>query len=374
MTDQQKAEILTRDLFSHISSATELETRLSMMDRLPRGYKIWTQIGYLSTDIDQMISQSRYEIHNYRMLNDGATVLQITKSIGRKNKTRLDGYVAILPSKVRNIHRILSIADSLFWTKVGSRYVERTYPGFVRIFYRQRELREALLQFEQFLASRFEIAATDMTLKERRAVTRKVTKRDDEFDSERRWTVSPIKNAFDDAEQRRQWFKSIRLDLRPVGKPSVAAAIRVTKHGLVSQDHLYELTLKSLFPLLEKIAFTKTELFSRRGLLERDYRPAKPLSIEYSADVFHENQNVRKLVGILKEYPNSSKAVYHGNPYLHISLADFADGSSFEIWVLSPRKIIFIPQAKASVPSFEKLVSYVFEQFKEGEVKEYSHA
>jgi hypothetical protein len=373
MTEHQRFRTKARDLFTLVSSATELETRLSMMERLPRGYKMWTQIVFLSEGLDQLISKRAYRIHNHRLLSDGGAILQIVKSIGRMEKTRLDGLLAIVPASMTGIHRVVCISDSSFWHKVGSKFVESSYPFLVRIFFRQAELRNVLLHFEQSLASRFEMAATDITLKEKRLLLKRGPKRDDEFDSERLWTDSSIQRAFDNAEERRQWFKSIRLDVRLTGRTSVVAMVRVTKHGLIAQDHLYDLSLQHLFPNLDKIAFTKTELFAKRGLREREYSPANPVSIDYPMDVFHEKANVRKLAAVLRAYPNSSKALYHGNPYLHVSLADFVDGSSFEIWVLSPRRIIFVPQARTSVPSFEKLVSYLFEQFKEGEAKEYSH-
>ncbi len=373
MTDQRKFKATARELFDQVSSAAELETRLSMMDRLPRGYKVWTQIVYLSDGFDQLISRRRLRIHDHRVLSDGGVVLHIAESVGKKNKIHLDGHIAFIPSQKKGIYRVLCLADSSFWNKAASKFVEQSYPYLVRIFFRQVELRRALLDFEQSSSPRFEIAVTDMTLKEKRIHLKRASKRNDEFDSERKWTESSIKKAFDEAEERKQWFKSIRLDLRRNGRSALVASVRVTKHGLIAQDHLYDLTMKYLFPELDIIAYSKTELFAKRGLRERNYEPAKPVAINYPIDVFHEKNNVRKLASVLKAYPHSSKAVYHGNPYLHMSLADFVDGSSFEIWVLSPRRIILIPQARASIPSFEKLVSFIFEQFKEGEAQEYVH-
>jgi len=373
MDEQQKFKSWVRDLFEQVSTSAELETRLSMMAAAPRGYKIWTQIAYMSDKLDLLMSKRHYRIHQKRTLKDGGVIVHLVQTVGRKRKTRLDGHLAFLPSSHRNIYRVVGLNNPAFWHKVGSRFIERCYPYLVRIFFKQEELRRVLVAFEESLASRFEMSVTDSTLKEKRQLVQKSTRRIDEFDSERRWALSSISKAFESAADRRQWFKSIRLNLRNIGGKDVAATVRVTKHGLVAQDHLYDLSMRNLFPNLEGIAFSKTELFANRGLKERDYLPAKPVAIDYPVDVFDERSNVRRLAAALKAYPNSSKAIYHGNPYLHMSLADFIDGSSFEIWVLSPRRIILVPQARASVASHERLVSYVFEKFKEGEAREYSN-
>jgi hypothetical protein len=362
-----------KDLFENVLSIQELETRLSLIDRLPRGMRIWVQIAYLSVKLNEVFDGRRSNNYEVRLLSDGGAILHKVKTIGRKYVIKLDNFIVFIPTSYKNIYRIVCISDSEFWHKGGTRFIERRYPNLVKIYYKQKELRHILLQYEKALEERFEISVTDITSKEKRVISRKKHKRTDEYDSERRWTDSSIKRAFDDADIRSQWFKSVQLNLRRVGRQNTVAILRISKHGLVAFDHLYDIHLKYLFPSFEKVAYTKTELFSRRGLREREYIPARPVSICYSMDIFHEIKNVRKLAKVIKSYPNSSKSIYHGNPYLHISIADFLDGSSFEIWVLSPRRILIIPQSKASVPSFEKLISYLLENFIEGEVEEYTN-
>lgn len=373
MNQQTEYRLQMKDLFSNISSASELETRLTMMKRLPRGLKIWSQIVFLAGEMTHLISKNDRIIQNHRELKDGCTVLHIDESIGRIRKIEVDGFIAIVPSKYKGIFRLLCVSDSLFWNRLGIKFIQRSYPLLVPIFFRQPELRQVLLTFEKSISQRFNLAVTELAMKEKRMSERKKSNGKNVFDSERRWTDSSIQKIFDEAEERRQWFKSIRLELFPKNGIQTVATIRVTKYGLVAQDHLYDLSANYLFENLEQIGYSRTELFARRGIKERDYSPAKPVSINYPVDIFHEKLNVRKLTTVLKAYPNSSKAVYHGNPYLHMSLADFIDGSSFEIWVLSPRRIIIVPQAKASVPSFEKLVSHIFDHFKEGQAAEYSN-
>jgi len=374
MNIEQNITSSNRELLDSIGSVQELETRLSMTDRLPLRHKVWTQIVYIDGGLDNFLSKKRPSISSSRQLSGGGAILNLDGFIGRKRKVKYSGQLAFLPSSVSGIYRIIVISDSAFWNKIASKFIEHGYPYLVRIFYRQAELKQTLFDFEQSISSKLKIAVTEMTLKEKRIIIGGSEKKNKEFDSERKWTDSSLRKVFSEADERRQWFRSLRLDIMQIGKDATVATIRVSKHGLIAQDHLYDLCNKNLFPALDKIAYAKTVLFSGRGLRERQYIPANPIAVDYTLDVFNDKKNVRKLASVIKSYPNSSKAIYHGNPYLHVSLADFIDGSSFEIWVLSPRRIILIPQVKATVPSFEKLVTHIFEKFKEGEVREYANA
>ena len=46
----------------------------------------------------------------------------------------------------------------------------------------------------------------------------------------------------------------------------------------------------------------------------------------------------------------TSVSVLHGNPYVHLSILDYHDGSAFDLWVLDRQRLIIVPQLKASIP------------------------
>jgi hypothetical protein len=58
-------------------------------------------------------------------------------------------------------------------------------------------------------------------------------------------------------------------------------------------------------------------------------------------------------------------------PYLHASIADFIDGSSWEIWVINPRKLFIVPGPKCSVAALSRFIGYLFSHGYEGEIREY---
>jgi hypothetical protein len=56
---------------------------------------------------------------------------------------------------------------------------------------------------------------------------------------------------------------------------------------------------------------------------------------------------------------------------VNVSLVDYLDGSSFDVWVLSNKEITLVPQLRASEASIARLMNHIFEKFGEGIIKEY---
>ena len=78
----------------------------------------------------------------------------------------------------------------------------------------------------------------------------------------------------------------------------------------------------------------------------------------------------QKLIDSINETTNVSCSVYHGNPYLYMSVVDFQDGSSFDIIVHSEDQIKVVPQMRGNPASISRIVNSIFQNFGEGRVKE----
>lgn len=116
----------------------------------------------------------------------------------------------------------------------------------------------------------------------------------------------------------------------------------------------------------------RLQKFQKKGIRERNYQPSIPLEILFDYNKFDDIEEIRRFGSVLTKYPNSSIAIYHSNPYYHANLADFDDGSSFDIWILSSKRVIIKPQLKASPQAFERLISFISSEYGEGEICDYS--
>jgi len=50
---------------------------------------------------------------------------------------------------------------------------------------------------------------------------------------------------------------------------------------------------------------------------------------------------------------------------------DYADGSSYDLWVTSPGAILVVPK-KSTTDSIERVCNYICDEFQEGDVQEIS--
>lgn len=329
-------------------------------------------------DLVSLLSERARYIDGLTVLNPEVGAFGLQREYGRKEVRSVRGVFTILPSSVANIHRLVSVCRGDFWNIAVKRYVLHSYPRIVPVFFRQTELRKALEGFESGLGSEYRLMVGEVSMKERRAGL------DSDrgpvvYDTDRKWTYRTIRDVFDEALERRQWHTSIAFHVQRLVKErdryARVAFCRVYKYGDVHFDRLYREVTDILLPVLEKAAKERMELFSNRGIRERrerGFEPAMPLEITYTLDVFDQTENLRRFADVIRKYPHATKAVFHSNPYFHASVADFLDGSSFEVWVLSPRRILVVPQAKASAPALERLISHISIEFREGDLGEYS--
>jgi len=251
-------------------------------------------------------------------------------------------------------------------------FLKKIYPFAMPVFFRQQEIENALLNLEDQMGDKYQVQIADVTSKEERLgsdVKRKY------LDTDRRWTNLPVRDAFNQAREREQWFTSVRFQINLKKKDgnslSQIAVGRLYKYGEVNFDSLYGEISRSLIEVLENAAAERLSLLQGRGIKERNYEPGKPIEIAYEFEAFPDVQAIRKFGQVIQAYPNSTKAVFHANPYYHASVADFLDGSSFDVWVLSQRRVVIIPQAQSSAQAFERLISHIFSKFGEGTVNEF---
>ena len=126
----------------------------------------------------------------------------------------------------------------------------------------------------------------------------------------------------------------------------------------------------SALPYMAGLASGKTEFYSGRSRMENGGR-IRALSIILDGDMFwgaHENY---RFVRIVRSMPRTMGSTYCANPYVHMSLVDCTDGSSFDVWVATVDRITIIPQIKATHAAVARLVNHIFERFGEGRVEEH---
>lgn len=361
---------------AYAESPQSINTLLGMVEpHLPRFGRFRLYLLYHQGDIfDSVVGQlRRWAFLRPEMVNPKTHSISAQYVAPKPESHPERGVFALLPSSQPDIHRLAAVSLSDFWYRAVRRFVSRAYPLAMPVFFKQSEMYEALKTFEAGFQSGFRIRIIESTFKGIREPNRPQESR--RFDTDRVWRDQTIDEAFDECREQNKWFKSItyRIMIRkgdsdrykPVGTG------RIYKNGHISYDGYHLQVTNILLPLLERRASDRLRLLRNRGRMDRNYEPGAPIEISYGSDVFGDVSEVQRFGRVIDGYPNATKAVYHANPYYHASIADFLEGSSFEIWILSSRQILLIPQAQSTEQAYERLISHIFTEFREGTIGEY---
>lgn len=97
----------------------------------------------------------------------------------------------------------------------------------------------------------------------------------------------------------------------------------------------------------------------------------EPTVIRFAEKIFRDEGANARHVDAIAEMPDSSISKYSVDSHIHLSLVDYTDGSSYDIWVLASDRLTIIPQIRASGASLRRLVNHVFERICEGRVEQH---
>ncbi|MHA1280264.1 MAG: hypothetical protein ACTSQ8_24045 [Candidatus Helarchaeota archaeon] len=358
------------NIISSSNSFSEFDTRIKLLPNLPSFLYFRNYVLYTSEKIEKLIHRLTSEsdfIHDH----SGTSEMKSLR-ISSPHENTLT-YVIFLPTEQStNILRLFTIANYDLSEKIKHSFKEMLYPSGIFTFFRQEEIYKAIKKFEIEIIHNYSLIVTDAVLKGK--------DKDPYYDSyihtERSWKKQTIDEAFDEAKERHEWFSSIKFSINKKifggtsGKK--IADCRVFKNGEIYYSGFNSFIEESLINELVSFVYQRMNKFQHRGIRERNYDPGLPLEILYDFDRFNELEEVRRFGATLSSYPDSSIAVFHSNPYYHANIADFLDGSSFDIWILSSKRILIKPQLKATPQAIEKLVSYISSEFAEGDIREYS--
>lgn len=360
---------------SSLSSPNNFFGLLPMLKKFDDHIQLRESIIYHKGDFSSVIERisriAKIEVNNY----NSSTWLFSARIIGEDSAKENEGLLAFIPGKYPNMYRVITVSHSLFWTDVVRKLVKRSYPEAMRVFFKQNEIHDALKILENNTENNLRVHILDGTLKAKRDTVQNRGR--SQFNTDRVWRDQSVDEMFEEALEKNQWFTSLTFAIqRKIGKESqnyfTIAKGKISKFGEVYCDSYFEEIEEYIITTLEGYASERLELYQMRGIRERDYKPSPPLEIKYNIDIFDEVEEIRRFGRTMVKYPESSIAVFHGNPYYHANIADFADGSSFDIWILSPDRVLIAPQARSTPQALERITSYIFYQFREGAVKEYA--
>jgi hypothetical protein len=183
------------------------------------------------------------------------------------------------------------------------------------------------------------------------------------------WPYLGLAGAFDFAQEHNSWFQSLTFEA--LRDSTVCAEITVARDGVIKTDGQLCRVFDNLASAICKTAHENHKLFRMRSRRDSPSLDVKPLTVNFGREQLADEEERIKLIEVMRLLDKASLSVVHSNPYLQLSVIDYLDGSTFELWVLNPRELIIVPQLKGTVAAIRRLVSHVFDNYAEGNIEDF---
>lgn len=267
------------------------------------------------------------------------------------------------------MYMIVSDCKASEFKSVITQLFNKHYPTVSRIFLTNNEM--------QFIFEKLE-ESTNCEIQVDSSIGKKgIAKMIKKKESQVTYTNVPYKEVFDEIIGHERWVQSIKFTALRVHREKGTISSEYVYSGIVSRDCFFSCMgtfqpfIQTIIPLATKFATTRVEYLRKRAESAPDLKP-EPIVIKFTEDLFSDPSKNKQYIDAIAELESCSISEYHTNPYIHISLLDYLDGSSYDLWVTSSDRLVIIPQFSASTASMARLVNHVYERIHEGEVEEYA--
>lgn len=266
------------------------------------------------------------------------------------------------PSAIPSLFMIASDSKCAIFKNLVNRIVSYNYPLLSQVFLKDSEMKQLFSRVEEQDKVRtmiYKISYYSRT-KQQKSLA---------------WTGRPKRpydEVFADLEEEDAWIKRIDFDAPIQVMEKNAPKLIMLFDGSISRNCYFKIK-EGLNDFYRCIIKRSVEMIVERlGYLQKrsesadNVRP-EPLVIQFNEPIFKDEGWNEKFIENMAQLKNISITELHKNPYMHLSILDYLDGSSYGVWIVSDNEINIIPQARATVASMTRLLNHIYEKVKEGE-------
>lgn len=268
------------------------------------------------------------------------------------------------------VYLLVSDCPRVVFKEVFTRLVNKHYPNTARIFLTNTEMHEIFETLEKSTGTKIRI---DSSVANKRIPSETRPK-----ESQVKYTDRPYEEEFDEVEALGLWIQHIKFTARSpfgarVGAPEEKFSGIVSRGCFFSCKRDFTPFIQTIIPKAIKFGSSRIEYLKERAESAPRIKP-EPVVIRFDREIFSDPAMNKQYVQALAQMEWISVSQYHSNPYMHLSLLDYLDGSSYDVWVISSNRMVIIPEIKASVASLSRLVNHIYERIHEGQVEPYAQA
>ena len=320
-----------------------------------------SEIGLALADQDHSEGK-RYSIGTYSLSRDQVTG-ELEVRVGRNPRRKLQTtFTVIRNTRVSKVWLLLSDASSEMQGYIGRYYSSHVHPRPATPVFRTEQIQEML----KLLETRG--GAQSLRIRQAGHRTRIHSEgAEQSLETDRKWTDLASEDWFGQVREAHSWITDISFTYTTLG--GRAARMRIGRYGdFKLQGHAveaFQVIDLACVMALERYAFLREREKSRKTSFR-----GRPFRINFARGVIRDQSDVKRLHSALLQVPNTSCTLLHGNPYFHVTMTDYEDGSSYEVISVAESYVVVVPQGRATVRALTSLCRGVFSNFQEGTLAE----
>lgn len=374
----EKNKVYTLDGIYNLKDPAEFITEIN---RVQTEYQLPMITVVLTSEGDFLSLFEKKQFYNYHItyISKNSAFASIGLSFTKKDKI-INGKFSIVKTEFPGVYLLISHESSIFIREALLKLLNKLYPYVSQAFLSSHKLLQILRDLHK--------NHPEKTIRLRKIVSKsrilqKGSKK--KIESEIKWTDLSYEDAFRIVFENDRWINSVDFELI-YKKPYAEHDLFGQPKGYFTKETLGNLSRVGIFKCKEEFLFfyqtviknmcefavKDMNLFKDRARVKATNFKPKPIIIEYEEDVFKDRTQNKKLINVINKLPQTAVSAFHANPYLHLSILDYKDLSSYDLWVLSNKRIVIVPQMRASHVSLNRLCNQIFTSFKEGEIKDFS--
>lgn len=259
--------------------------------------------------------------------------VEVNRKIKRSGR-RVDGSFALFQHDDSKIWTALT-AEGADFVKRGLDWVIRSGSPHIYEFYATSRDLEGVLDFlARSVPDKFDIIVTQAIAYSHRD------------QAEISYKKRPYPVVFRKAREGGNYIDSLNFDVRSDEGTELVASIN-RNGGTKIHDGNVSIFFNHLLENYVHLGTEKDDLFTGK---ERNAQSGEVEEIElrFDSPVFQSPKDNELLISVLSDLSRSSVTVYHANPYAHLSVLDFNDGSSCDVFVTDPETVAIVPSYRGS--------------------------
>lgn len=264
------------------------------------------------------------------------------------------------------VYLVVSDCNAVDFDELFTRLMNKHYPNTARIFLTNSEMRSIFDSLGKSTGTKIYV---DSSVAKRRMISGKK-------ESFVQYTDTPYEEVFNDVEALGAWIQNIEFTARKVSEAGIETPDKMFI-GVIARGCFFRCRrdfapfIQIIIPKAINFASVRFEYLRARAETAPQRKP-EPVVIRFDEEIFADPRMNHQYIEALAQLEKVSVSQYHSNPYMHLSLLDYDDGSSYDLWVVSSNRMVIIPELKASPASMSRLLNHIYERIHEGHVEEYA--